>query len=99
MTTAKSSGASDESHRALGIAELYDTTRRRLFPNGLWGLFYARRTAGEFQFGGFAIPPFGLDIEHRFAVNGVDAQCADASPDATVDQLAERFGLAPPYAR
>lgn len=81
------------------IAELYELTRRRLFPKGLWGLFYAHRTTDEFQFGGFAIPPLGLEIEHLFAVNGVAARLGDGPPNPAIDVLAERFGMPPPYTR
>jgi SAM-dependent methyltransferase len=81
------------------IAQLYELTRQRLFPKGFWGLFYAHRTADEFQFGGFAIPPLGLEIEHHFAVNGVPARLGDGPHNPGVDQLAQRFGLTSPYGR
>lgn len=80
-------------------AALYELTRRALLPSGLWGLFYARRTAHALEFGGFAIPPLALPLEHHFAVNGVEAQNVEGQADVAIEELALRFGLPEPYAR
>lgn len=79
------------------LVELYRLYRKTLLPHGWWGLFWSQRTADEFRFGGFALPPFGLMREPRFLVNGVPAHRVDLPADSNVAIIAQRFGLAEPY--